>query len=819
MIPLEETQAPPDPKQLLGMLKEPVKSLVTNDVEEDASPERMWVLRQMRKSGLYWRGLQYVAPYLFDSGYTEFSQVGSPISQAGPDQATGLYDYNQNIYRGYGRKFCAVLGQRSPNVKAVADDPGDDAVIKAARVADTAAAILRAKWDVDVKNMELSMYMWTDGTSFGYTPYVKNGRKYGYSSEPRLEVRDVAIGPPTYHCVQCGADTPENQVDPLHPVCPQCGTPFTPESYREAETMQSPVPVGVIQYENGGVELELLNYMFVSVPFFCKTLEDAPWLSYDYEVHKGKLLQMYPELRETGSAMDNQGSDSSSSSVAEQTRNTAASPLGIPTPHRSNRWNYRRVWLRPEMFELVKDGGLRKTMTDNYPDGMKVTMVQGRVVELENENLSDVWAYCKPETSEFIYADGIGFDLLPVQDMVNDCSVNLPAETIERGLGVTVADPRVIDVDQWSQKSAKAAEIVPAMATVGDTLSNAFFQIPPTKFSDQIMPWGAAMIDMGIKNVGTVDQIFGGGNAETARQAEINKNAAMMQLGTTWLYCRKFWEKVYKNGVTQLSRWGAGTIRHGSFVVDLSELKDAGYHFEADEAMPMTWAQQRDFIMWLLEKPPQLLDAYGVTHPMNVERNKSLLGMTDYYTPGLDEYDKAMDTIQKLSQGKPIQKPAPDGSVQVMPSIPTDDFLDDAATMVKIVIAYCNSAPGRRLAEDNPDGLANVVAWGKAYADMMPDPNAPPPPPPPKLSFSAKLPLDANQAQQILNSEGIQTPPPTGPVTNAHGQVEGPPMLPPPDGSQPPGGGAPPPNQGPPPPPGNFTGIPSSKPPLPAPMS
>lgn len=770
MIPVSNPPAPPTPEQLLAMLKDPLKKLIADDVDGDSAPEREWVLRQIRKSSLYLRGLQYSAPFLYGNGYTEFNQNGSPISNStGDGGGTGLYDYVQNIYRGYGRKFCAVLGQRSPNVKAVADDPGDDAAIKATRVADNAAAILRAMWDVDIRNMELALCMWSDGTAFGYTPYVKNGRKYGYSTEPKMEVREVATGPATFHCMQCGATTPEEQVNPSAPACPQCGAPLGPESYREPETMQSPVVTGTVQYEKGAVELELMSMLFVSVPFSCRGLDDAPWLSYEYEVPRGRLLQMYPELRGKG-FMDAAGGDTSSSSgVAQTTRETVANPIGIPTPHRSNRWSYRRTWLRPEMFECVRDEGHRRVLLETYPSGLKITLVQGQIVELEDEDLSDVWAFCKPETSQYIYADGIGFDLMPVQDLINDCSVNIPAETIERGLAVTFANPQVLDIDQWSQHQAKAAEVIPALAMVGDTLANSFFQLPPTKFSDQIMPWGVAMESMGQQIVGVVPEIFGGGNADTARQAEINKNAAMMQLGTTWTYARKFWEKVYSNGVRQLAKWGAGVIRHGNFVVDMSELQDAGYHFEADEAMPMTWAQQRDFLMWLLEKPPQLLDAYGVTHPNNVERNKALLGMTDYYTPGLDEYDKTMETIQKLSEAAPIQKPGDDGSMQLTPSIEPDEFEDDHASVVKMVQAWSNSLPGRSVRESNPDGYANVIAFGKAHAEMAQDP--PPPPPPPKVSLTGKLQLDANQTAQILNNEGISTPPPVGPITNSHGQI------------------------------------------------
>lgn len=783
MIPLQENIAPPPTKQqLLATLKDCLKDLVTDEINGEMEPERLWTLKQSRKSDLYWRGIQYVSPYLFDNGSVDFSGVsGVPLASTGDgkDGSMGLYDYNQNIYRGFGRKFAAVLGQRSPNVKAVADDPQDEQAKIATRNADNAAAILHSKWNVEVRNMELAMYLWKSGTAFAYTPFIKDGRKYGVSTEPKLEAREVPTGPATWSCKNCGAETPESQPGVAPQSCPNCRAPYGPEDYREPNTVSVPVPVGVAQYENGAVELELLNSMFVVTGFYNRSLEEAPWISYDYDAHKGKLIQKYPELRDSN--LDNQGPDTSSTTAAQMTRDSAASPMGIPVPHRASRWNYRRVWIRPEMYECVKDDGNRKLLLDNFRTGLKITMVQGRVMELEEEDLSDVWAECQPETGEFIYRDGIGFDMLSVQDIVNDCGVNIPAETIERGLGITFADPRVIDVDQWNKKAAKAAEVIPVLTAVGQTLGDSFYQMPPAAFSGQIESWSGSMQSMGMQVVGVVPEIFGGGDADTARQAEINKNAALMQLGTTWLYVRKFWEKVYLNGVKQMAKWGSGTVQHGTMTVDLAELAAGGYHFEADEAMPMTWAQRRDFIMWLLEKPPELLQAYGVTHPQNVRNNQALLGMTGYYTPNSDLLDKTLETIQQLSQQAPVQQQGQDGSMQLQPSIPADEFEDDHAFVVQAVQAWCTSATGRKVRETSPDGYANVVAFGKAHAQMAaPPPPAPPPPQPPKITFSGKLPLDAQQSQQILQEQGINVPAPIPPLTNAHGQVAPAPVAPPP---------------------------------------
>lgn len=765
MIQLANTPAPPTKEELLGFLRDEAKTLVTEEVESDSSPERVQNLRQIRRALMYWKGVQYVSPFLGDSGFIDFASVGSPISGSGDKDGSGSYDYNQNVYRGLGRKFISVLGQRSPNVKAVADDPEDEQAVRQTRIADNAAAILRAKWQVDLMSMSLQYHLWNSGTTFGYTPYVKNGKKYGYSSEPKMEARDSVVGPATYHCMHCGQDTPEDQVNPQQPVCPgqlqngqPCNAPLGPESYREAPTVSAPVIVGQVQYENGAVELEILNSMYVTIPFFTKDLDDTPWLQYDFDTHKGKLLATFPELRKMGN-LDNSTADSSGGAAAQMARDSAASPLGIPTPHRSSRWNYKRVWLKPEMYECSKDDIKRKLMQDNFPDGMQIVMVQGHVVDLQNVKLTDVWTMCKPETSEYAMADGIGYDLLPIQDLVNDCGMNIPAETIERGLTVTFADPRVIDTEQWSAHQAKAAELIPAMASVGENLSDSFYRLESAQFSNQIEPWVTGIISQGMQNVGVVPEIFGGGVSNTARQAEINKNAALMQLGTTWLHTRKFWEATYYNGVKQLARWGSGTMRHGALSVDLSELQEEGYHFESDEAMPMTWAQQRDFIMWLMEKPPELLTAYGVNHPMNVERNQALLGMTGYYTPGMDDYEKTMEVIQKLAQAAPVQRPQPDGSMDTQPSIPADEFEDDHELVVKVVQAFCTSPAGRKLRESNPDGYANVIAFGLAHAKLAQAP--PPPPPPPRLVFSGKLPIDNGQAASVMSDFGLAPPPPS----------------------------------------------------------
>jgi hypothetical protein len=765
--PIAEAPQPPSKEQLLEIFRETVAKIIKEDVPQDVEPEKLWQYRQASKADLYWRGLQYVSPGFFEGGLAAFSSVGTPLASTDPDHAsTGLYDYNQNIYRGYGRKFIGAIGLRAPNVKAVPDDPEDEDSQRLTRLADTAAQILRAKWDIDQRNLELAMHLWKSGTTFGHTPYVSSGAKYGRTSQPQMEARSVTLPDGT------AVDVPE--------------------------------VVGHAEYENGSVEVHLCNIFTVSCPFFAHDLTDTPWLTYEYDEHKGRLLQAHPELRKLGS-LENFGDDSASSGVGSVVRDTASSPMGVPTPRRTSRWRYTRTWLKPEMYEMVEDTQtsdalqpfvqtrlLRDGLKRFFPDGMKVTVVQGKLVKIENERLEDVWAMCKPESSEYIFADPIGQDLLQIQDLKNDM-LNIAAETLERGLPLTFVHPDTVDTEQWASKQAQPCEIMPATPAVGSNLGDNFFQTTAARFSDQMEPWIQSVVAEARDIVGTTPAIYGGDDAsQTAREAEIKKNAALQQLGVPWLNMRKFHSALHTNGVKQLARYGAGMMRsvkegaqgYESLMLNVAELREDGWHFESEEAIPMSWGQMRDLLMFMMEKPPQVLQAWGYGHPMNVAREQSLLGMTGWYTPGLDERDKVLEAIGRLVKGKAIQKPMPDGSIDTQPSIPVDQFEDDAQTVVAMVKAWCQKE-GRRVRQMNPEGYANVVAWATAYAKMLnPPPPPPPPPPQPKLNISAKLPeMDPATQQAVLkdfNLAGAPPPPPASPP-------------PPPGAPSTPGGGPPPP--------------------------
>lgn len=760
MIKLGDAPQPPSDEELLGILREPVSKLLKDDIPPDVEPERVWALRQAQKADFYWRALQHLGPTFNDSGQIQYSAIGAPISNANSD-SNQADDYVINIFRGYGRKFIAVLGARLPNVKAVPDDPNDEEMVKVAANADIAAIILRAKWDMEMRHMELALRLYKDSTCFLYTPWVTDGEKYGKRTEPKIEVRSVPQGPEMWRCQGCGMQSPE----PIE-QCAQCGSDLI--QHEESPSIDVPEQVGVSEYENGSAEFHICNIFTVTVPFHCKDLDDAPYLKYEYDEWKGRLIHMFPELRDQKNNPYSAGiSDSAADQLAKQVRDAAASPIGIPNPNNDSRWSYTRIWLKTTaMYELVDEKSHRKLLFDHFPDGLKITLVNGRIMKLENEKLTDVWASCKPEASEYIYADGIGYDMMPVQDLKNDV-LNLSYRTFEGGLGLNFADPRCIDVQYWNGRQRRPNEIIPVLPEYGGQLSDAFHSTQPAQLNPQIYEWMASLEADGRVAIGTTEAVYGGQiqGDSTAHEAELRKNAALQQLGLTYIFIRKADEKVYTNGVKQLAKYGTGTLQHSkrnesgkvdNYTLDLSQLQETGWHFESEEAFPMTHAERRAYLMFILGNQITA-QGLGVTHPRNIVKNQELLGLSDYYADGVDDHEKAQDVIAELLKSAPIQKPMPDGTMQIVPSIPIDDF-DNHALMGQEAYAWCKGQSGRKQQKSNPMGFANVVAWGLAHMKAGEPPK--PPLPPAKLAISAKMSdLGPEAAAQILGDYGVDVDP------------------------------------------------------------
>lgn len=729
MIDPETTQVEPEltEQQVFELTKGDLLGLVKHDVDEDVDPEKTMQLFQVRKCHLYYQGKQYLT-FQLQGDYLDFtSAVGTPIAGSAQYDEEGdeAYDYIVNIVKGDGRKFVAVVGNRPPNVKSVADLPDDEKSLSNARDADSLAHTLFSWWDIRRLHRYLALQLWTSGTVFGHTCYVADKYKYGTIREPRWSMAPQEIEPAGLECPQCSQRSPEGTA-----VCPQCGMGLSPLDYREAVTAEVPVQDGFEEYDNGQVELHLYTVLHVTVPFYSRDLEDVPWLRLELEEHKAKLLELYPELEEKLRG-DDEGEATTSQSQAISVRQSDSSPTGS-RPKRKNLVTYSRYWLRPYMFNLIRDKEKRELLKQFYPDGLMLVRVKDEVVHARNEKLDDVWAYCTSEASDYIYSDPLSVDHVHIQDLVNDL-INIGVETLERAVPWMLADPTVVDFKQLQSRARRPAEVVPTVPGTGRSLHESIANAPQAKFSEQTMPFIGSVHETVREIAGVQKAIFGGeaSRETTAREYEGRRNQAMMQLTSSWDSIRSFYGKAVTNGVRVLAQYGPRILQDADNpqrMIQLQNVLEKNWHFEVEESIPITPGQKADRLLYLFgQASPIIPTLFGLTHPENAQTINDLLGMEGLHVPGSNEVEAVKDTIRKLLVEQPVPETLPDGTTITHPSI-TPQWAEDSQLVVAVVKAWALTKAGRYQAESNPEGYMNVIAYGEAHERRLMQQMMPPVP-------------------------------------------------------------------------------------------
>lgn len=750
--------AAPSTQELIQQCAAAINTVIKSEMSDEADADRVWILRKIMKAYLYYRDLANFSPQLFQS-IVDFTGVAGPITSIPDELGNGLYDYTQNHYRGYCRKLEALLGNRMPNAIAVPNRANDEDAIQAVKTANNAALYIRHICELQAKNLYLVFGLYNFGTMFWHIDYVRDGDRFGYTPKQQIDPQQQALGDAAFNCPQCATASPADPQNPVPPAnCPTCGTPMSMNNY-QPPTMATVPSTTIVQQENGQLDISLHDGSEVSVPLDGTCCDTIPWLRWERTKHKGGLLRKYQQppdadhpngynpLRDTIS-----GDASEDSSVeglyAESIRSAMASPIGLVRPKRANQWIEIDTWWTLDMFELIDDTTIRQVLKDNFKKGLRITHVKGKMVDLKNEKLSERWQECKPEPSNRIMADPLGDDWLQTQDILNN-TLNQCNETIERANQPGFGDPTRVDFDALQNRRSLPGELIPALRPAGGSLSDILFFQQPLQFSEQIPQYRSGIEQTAQDISGLTPPVWGGGDAEepTARQAELKKNAALMQLGVPWTFIGQALQRVYMKACKLLAEYEDGVLafskknqfgQYSTLAVDVANLRSDAYHFEADEAIPMSWGQMRDLIMWMLDKPAPLLHQWGMDDPLNIFEFKQLLGMPGERVPGLDQRDKGMEVISQLAKAKPVNAPPdpsdPTGAPGPLQSSIQPDWEDDAAFLGALVKAYLvvNSS----LKIDSPDGYQNIQLYGQACEKIA---NAPTPPPPAKASVALSL--------------------------------------------------------------------------------
>lgn len=746
----------PTTEQLIELCGAKLISVMNDESSEGTNSDRIFLLRQCFKAEIYTRNLQNYAPEF----YASLLDASNVVSNIPDDGGVGRFDYSQNIYAGYLRKLMAVLGNRMPNAAAIPNNTSDPSAMSSVDSADHAALYIREHCNLQLQSLYLVYGLFNFGTNFWHLDFVIDGEKYGYKPQEVLDEQPGKLGNASFVCPQCAQGHPAEGEDPQPPAqCQGCNAPLDQSSYQPAAPVNLPKTT-IQQVPKGSLEISLHNATEITVPLDSTNIDDCPWLDYQRETHKAKVLAKWKQpdgsnplrdaLKSKDGMTDVGGSGDQYDQYAQNVRASFASPIGLVRPRRENYWTERDTWWTPAMYEMIEDQAIRNALQENFPTGLRIISVKGKIIDLREEKLQAHWQECKPLPSMRVMAQPLGNDWFETQDLVNNI-LNQRNEVIERSNLPFFYDPTKIDSDAWETRRDLPMEGFPVMRPAGGQLQDVIYQLPAPQYSEQMTPFSQEMQGQAENISGILPAIWGGGDAEepTARQAELKKNAALMQLGVIWTMIGKSLEQVYMKGCQILAEYEDGVLaftqkdefqEYQTLAITIADLRGGedgpNYHFECDEAVPLTWGQQRDLLMWMLDKPAPLLELWGMSDPYNIFEFKQLLGMPGQNIPLLNNLKKGMYILKQLLQDKPSPGQIDPATGQPGPKQPSilPDWDDDPKFSSALAMAYLQK--NFKIKETNPDGVENVTLWGQAQQAKM---NAPAPPPPPKASVAVAL--------------------------------------------------------------------------------
>lgn len=676
-------------ENLQGELRNFIHRYVVLEVET----EKQIQYAELRRAFLYWDGKQYLIPEVRGGVIVDWQALLPPGVSPRRDssdmefEARGRYDTVVNEVKGDGNKFIAVLGNRSPNPKAVAVDENSMDCVRRAKRADRICKALRKLWKVNTMQRKLMLHAWRDGTFFLYTPLEKDSQG---NAKPGLHAH----------------------------------TGYT-----------------------------------VTVPFYAEEFQQVPWLWLQYEANKGELIDRFPQL------LDKLDSDTGTGEAVSQTgmwtRALLASNTGDIRKISQNRWTYSEIWLEPMMYNFFgkrtygpQNIPLRTWFKEQFPRGVRITIVGDKIVDLVPESFKDVWSCGQPGIASTLMMPPVCRDFLPIQDVLNNV-VNLNQENIERGIPLTLVDSKMLNTDAINSRNAVPGEFIPVEAGASGKLTDAVKTVEVAEYNAEAQRFAAEILELGRQITGVLPPIFGGGDSNTAREADIKKTQALMQLGLVWLGALDVWQGAYTNAVRILALFGADILRRfGLSEVDIqgaNELVDpltgefAGFTIEVEEGIPATWGQRKDAVMFILDGgSPEKMQVTGALDPANAGNVQDALGLQNWTVPGSNLKEYILEEIKGLLTESP-QMPPPQidpmtGMELMMDAMPMaskmpDPVILDPMAAMPIVREWLLSEEGRMNQELNPEGWENVRLWAQALMDMslpppaMPEGEGGPPPP------------------------------------------------------------------------------------------
>lgn len=697
-----------DESQLHEEAKRALKDLIF-DFERKEQPTRERMLRFYRKHELYWDGVQDV---IWDEVARDFKSVRD-IVESDKEAQLDPYYYNKivNIFRAYGEAVIAALTPETPTIVFPPDDADVIDDVNASKGYTRLSELIKKHNSIELLLCKAIFTLWNQGLVGCYS-YIKSSPNFGIHQEPITQnVPQIQQNP---LCPFCGS--PNIQPDPTGQavICPDCGQ-SSPAPEMMEEQIEVPTIVGYDEIPKSRVMLEMYGPCDFEIPHYVKDPKDTPYISLKNDVHVSKAKEIYGDLVESIAVSHDY--ESNDRWAREHTQYSTAE---------SEEVTIRRVWLRNWTYQEFKDSqtDIYDYLMREYPNGVKVELVDEQVARCTPENMDDYWSFTRSPLSTHLHALPLGAPLLPLQEVRNELLL-LKLQHVEYGIPETFADPQSLNFNVYNQNPAKPGMIYPAKASPGKSLDQSFTTLKTAQYPKEINDFQTEVDADSQFVVGAFPTIYGGANTgggKTASEYNMSRNQALQRLSNIWKVVTYWYAEsmgkavvlfhenmledekyVQKNGDRFETVW----IRKSDLVGKVGQVEP-----EVSNNFPSSQAQKRDLLIEILQMQSEEINTAIFTNE-NSTIIQQLLGFPEFYIPGSDDRAKQLEEIQQLLLSQPLD---PAGE---MPSIQVDQQLDDHELEFECCAAWMKSDVGRDARLNNPAGFANVRSHALMHQFFM----------------------------------------------------------------------------------------------------
>lgn len=724
-----------------------LKEVVTHfDKEDTAVRERQ--IRTWRRLKLFWEGFQ-------KAWYSEVAHDWRIFNEdtVSSDTDQSYYDKPINVFRAYLESIIAALSITIPPIKCYPDNADDSLDVSTAKTGDKIAQLVYRHNDVPLLWLHSLFIYCTEGMVACYS-YPKEDDSYG--TYKKKDYENVDEMHQYTKCPECGHTMDDQMMTPemmaahqkiekekykYNPdeddveiqdiaqnddsdLCPACLQIIIPQLSQETLTVTR--LIGITEEPKTRICLESYGGLYVKIANYAKKQCDTPYLMFSYETHYALAQERFEHLKN------------------KKLDVKFGQPGGVKDPYEEwgrlnpqyqgeypiNVVTVRNTWLRPAAFNVIKDKDKVAELKRLYPNGVRVVLVNDDFAEAENECLDDCWTLTYNPLSDYLHHDPLGLLLVSIQEITNDL-VSLTLQTIEHGIGQTFADPGVLNFNAYRQLESVPGGMYEATPKTGKSIGDGFYEVKTATLSPEVMPFATNIQSMGQLVSGALPSLFGGAiqGSETASQYSMSRAQALQRLQNTWKMFTIWWKQIFGKVVPMYIE----ETRHQGDERDVQRMKDGSFinvfirkaemegkigriELEANENLPITWAQQRDALMQLLQAGnPEILAMLGA--PENLPILKEHIGLDDFFIPGEDQVEKTYDDIKQLLNSTPL--PGMDPMNPETPSVNIDPIYDDANIAFEVIRKWVISEAGRDAKVNNPDGYRNVLLFGNEYHQQM----------------------------------------------------------------------------------------------------